>query len=102
MAVDQLIQALNSTDPKLMYQGLADFFGISMGAFYFILALVGIWTLVWKGLAMWKSSKKNQMIWFVVFLVINTVGILEILYIFWLSKIKFRGKEEKSSTKKKR
>ncbi len=53
----------------------------------FFLLGVFIWTLTWKGLALWKAAKNNHKIWFVIILIVNTVGILEILYIYWLSKI---------------
>lgn len=52
-----------------------------------LLAVVLAWSLVWKGLALWKSSKKDSKIWFVVILLTNTVGIIEILYIFLFSKM---------------
>ena len=45
-----------------------------------------IWSLAWKGVALWKASQNRSKVWFVVLLVVNTMGILEILYIFWLSK----------------
>ena len=45
-----------------------------------------IWSLIWKGLALWKSARAGQMAWFVVLLVINTLGILEMLYIFIFSR----------------
>jgi len=51
-----------------------------------LLALLA-WTLPWKGIAMWKAAHKEHKIWFIVFLIVNTVAILEILYIFWFSKI---------------
>ncbi len=47
-----------------------------------------IWSTIWKGLALWKASKNNSLKWFVVLLVVNTVGILEILYIYIFSKKK--------------
>jgi len=47
-----------------------------------------IWSLVWKGLALWKAAKNNNLKWFVVLLVVNTVGILEILYIYFFGKKK--------------
>ncbi len=50
--------------------------------------IVGLWTLPWKGVALWKSAKQNQKWWFIALLVINTVGLLEILYIFVFSKKK--------------
>lgn len=43
------------------------------------------WTLAWKGMALWKAAHKEQKWWFVAFLVINTVGILEILYVYVFS-----------------
>ena len=45
-----------------------------------------VWALVWKGFALWKSAKLNQKYWFIAMLVINTMGILEILYIFVFSR----------------
>jgi len=43
------------------------------------------WMLAWKGVALWKSVKNNHKIWFVAFLVVNTFGILEIVYLFYFS-----------------
>jgi methionyl-tRNA synthetase len=52
-----------------------------------LLAIAIIWSLAWKGIALWKSARRNQLAWFVCLLVINTVGILEIIYIsFFQSK----------------
>jgi len=63
------------------------------------IAVLIIWTLIWKGLALWKSARLIQPIWFIILLVVNTAGILEILYIFFFSNIKFtkpkRGKKSK-------
>jgi len=47
-----------------------------------------VWSLVWKGFALWKSARNNQNVWYVVMLIVNTVGILEIIYIFFFSKKK--------------
>ncbi len=51
-----------------------------------ILVILIIWTFIWKGLALWKSSKLDQPIWFALMLVINTVGMLEIIYLILYSK----------------
>ena len=66
-----------------------------------ILVLAFIWIFIWKGLALWKSSKKNSKIWFIILLVINTFGILEILYYFVFSEINLNktGKNTKKSRK---
>ena len=45
-----------------------------------------IWELIWKGIALWKSGRNNQLKWFVAILILNTVGILPILYIKFFQK----------------
>ncbi len=47
------------------------------------LALV-IWSLVWKGLALWKAAQHESKNWFIAILVLNTLGILEIIYIYFV------------------
>jgi len=54
-----------------------------------------VWSLVWKGLALWKSAQRGEKWWFVALLLINTVGVLEILYVFVFSKIKNKTEETK-------
>lgn len=44
------------------------------------------WSIVWKGIALWNAAKHSQRNWFIVILVINTVGILEIIYLFRFAK----------------
>lgn len=53
-----------------------------------IILILAIWTIPWKGVALWKSARNGQKIWFIVMLIANTVAILEILYIFFFSKKK--------------
>ncbi|MBU6447450.1 hypothetical protein KGQ24_01235 [Patescibacteria group bacterium] len=53
-----------------------------------LLAVLIIWTLVWKGIALWKAARNSHKAWYVVMLIVNTVGILEIIYIFGFSKSK--------------
>ncbi len=56
--------------------------------------LIGLWTLPWKGIALWKSARKGEKLWFIALLISNTVGFLEILYIFIFSK-KEEGNNQK-------
>lgn len=53
-----------------------------------LLPLIVLWSLFWKGLALWHAAKRGQKVWFIVLLVVNTLGILEIVYLFWILKIK--------------
>jgi len=67
---------------------LAEQTGLSVGLIIGVLILLSLWTLFWKGLALWHSAKKGNPWWFVFFLIINTVGILEIFYLTVIAKIK--------------
>lgn len=53
-----------------------------------IVILLSIWTLFWKGLGLWHSARRSQPWWFVILLLVNMLGILEIIYIFAIAKIK--------------
>ncbi|MBI2618293.1 hypothetical protein HYW58_02470 [Candidatus Kaiserbacteria bacterium] len=63
-----------------------------------ILVLV-IWTTVWKGLALWRAARLGAKWWFIALLIINTAGILEILYLFVFSKKKSGAPETQLETK---
>lgn len=53
---------------------------------FFILLL--IWDLVWKGLGLWKAAKNNSKYWFVAMLVINSAGLIPIIYLYFFQKKK--------------
>ncbi|MEK7094236.1 MAG: DUF5652 family protein [Patescibacteria group bacterium] len=81
----------------MMYNNFNDGFGQGMmggGAGWLPLfgagfGLLLLWSVFWKGLALWHSSQHKQPWWFVALLVINTAGILEIIYLFLILKLKF-------------
>lgn len=52
--------------------------------------LLALWTIVWKGLALWKAARNDERYWYIALLVLNTAGILEILYLFFFAKEKLR------------
>ncbi len=58
--------------------------GIAFGGIV-LMALV-VWSLYWKARALWKAAHHNSKPWFVALLLINTLGILDILYIYVFSK----------------
>jgi hypothetical protein len=70
-----------------------------IGINVWVLLLAVAWSLVWKALALWKSARKNSPIWFIMLLLINTLGILEILYIFLFSELKLEDKRPKIKKK---
>ncbi|MBU6323478.1 MAG: hypothetical protein KGI41_02035 [Patescibacteria group bacterium] len=42
-----------------------------------------VWTIVLKGFALWYAARGSQKWWFIALLIVNTVGILEIVYLIW-------------------
>ncbi|MEM4244870.1 MAG: DUF5652 family protein [Candidatus Nanoarchaeia archaeon] len=56
------------------------------GLIVFLLVIAMIWSLIWKGIALWKSARHGQTAWFVVLLILNTVGLLEIIYLAFFQK----------------
>ena len=61
---------------------LADWVGIHP----VIIAIAIMWSLAWKGLALWQAAGLRQKYWFIAILLINTLGLLEIIYIFLVSR----------------
>lgn len=45
-----------------------------------------LWSLFWKGMALYRAARNEQKGWFIALLVINTAGILEIVYLLFFSK----------------
>lgn len=76
-----------------MVQQIGEFienFGI---ASVLLLAVIIIWSGVWKIMALWKAARKKHVVWFIVLALVNTIGILEILYLFVFSEMKHKPKQ---------
>ena len=52
-----------------------------------LIIILGIWRIFWKGLALWHSAKRGEKWWFIALLLINTLGILELVYLFSIAKL---------------
>ena len=78
-----------------------NFLADALGASIWIVVLLLIWTMTWKLIALWKSARKGALIWFIVLGLVNTLGLLEILYIFIFSEMSFKEKSKKKKSKKK-
>jgi len=52
------------------------------------LFLLMIWSIPWKGVALWRAVKNKQLPWFIGILILNTFGILEIIYLAFFQKQK--------------
>lgn len=50
--------------------------------------LLAVWSLPWKGVALWRAAQNRDKRWFVALLLINTLAVLDILYIYIWGKKK--------------
>jgi hypothetical protein len=51
-----------------------------------VFVVVTIWSGIWKGIGLWKAARNKQKIWFICMCVVNSVGILEIVYLKFFQK----------------
>ena len=56
--------------------------------FWWVLIIAVLWTLPWKMVALWKVARRGERGWFVALFFINMLAILEIFYIFVVTKRK--------------
>jgi len=69
------------------------------GLFVTIILIISLWSLVWKAFALWKAARKGETVWFILILVLNTAGILPIIYLLISGEPK--AKKPVNSNKKK-
>lgn len=67
------------TDPNVALQGLF----ITHPLFATLLI---IWVMAWKGVALWKAAELRQKKWFIAILLLQTLGLLEIIYLFFVAR----------------
>ena len=60
--------------------------GVMTAGLTTLILVVALWDLIWKGIALWKCGRNNQIVWFVFVLILNTVGILPIIYLLFFQK----------------
>lgn len=46
-----------------------------------VLILLLLWELAWKGAALWKAAQTCRLGWFIALLLINSAGILPIVFL---------------------
>lgn len=47
--------------------------------------LLILWEAFWKGIGLWKSAKRGDLIWFIAILLINLFGLIPLFYL-WRTK----------------
>jgi hypothetical protein len=65
---------------------ILSFFGplIALGIVGFFVLM--FWSLFWKAFALFEAAHRHEKTWFLLLLLINTCGILEIVYLFFITK----------------
>lgn len=53
------------------------------------IGLIIAWSILWKALALWHAARNNQLAWYIWLVIINTAGILEIIYLIFFRRKKF-------------
>lgn len=56
--------------------------GLPVWAIYLLLA----WSFAWKATAMWKAARLSHLSWYIAIIVINTFGLFEMFYIFFIAR----------------
>ena len=55
--------------------------------YYWMIPLI-IWSITWKAIDIWKAARNRQLGWFLVLFIINSAGLLPILYIYYYQRDK--------------
>ena len=48
--------------------------------------VITLWSIPWKGVALWKAAQLSHKKWFIILLLVNTFGILDIIYIRFVAR----------------
>jgi len=61
-----------------------------------------VWSALWGGLALWHAARRGDKWWFILFLLVHTAGIIEILYLLLVAKIFSASPQKVSPRSRKR
>ena len=65
------------------------------GRVWWFLGPLALLDVVLKGFALWRAAKKGQQVWFIVLLVVNSLGILPGIYLLTNKELKSSKKSKK-------
>jgi len=77
-----------------MVSAVAGIPGLDFAFPEWLIVLLVLWTIPWKGIALWKAANNKQKIWFIILILVNTLGLLEILYIVFWQKNKGKSRRK--------
>ena len=49
--------------------------------FVWVIVIIMLWSIPWKAMVLWRTARKGQTGWFIFFMLINSAGIFEIIYL---------------------
>ena len=58
-----------------------------------LFTLIIIWSIAWKAAATWHAARNSQLGWFIALFIINTAGVLEIIYLAFFRKKNIQKQE---------
>jgi hypothetical protein len=50
-----------------------------------------VFDMIWKGIALWKAGRNNQLGWYLCIIIFNTIGILPMVYLAFFQKKIIKG-----------
>ena len=65
----------------------------------YLLLAIALWTLPWKAWSLWLSARRGDIWWFLSIIFISTLGLLEIIYIFFIAKQSDKVEPKTETTK---
>ena len=74
--------------------GVPEFFASTWGIA--TIALVTLWSALWKIVALYTAGTRRQKGWFAALFFINTVGVLEIIYLAFFSNVEARDAKRRN------
>lgn len=51
-----------------------------------LVVILALWSLPWKGYALWKAAQLSHKKWFIAIFIVNTFGLLEIYYVYFIAR----------------
>ncbi len=58
-----------------------------------VIVIVSLFDMILRGIALWKAGNHRQLGWFIALFILNTAGILPIIYLLFFQKRKTEAKE---------
>ncbi len=60
--------------------------GFGVGVLAPILLVLILWSFYWKARALWRAARNGDKAWFIVLILVQTLGLLDILYLYVFGK----------------